>query len=217
MGYGLLLNFLRGAATVGGRGAATGAGEVVITQGGKKIAIEAAKGMAAVVLAKEVSKDITKQERCNKCEAYTLGNKHLIKRSMGDEVNTKYQFKIANLSSYPLTFKTYTPYVAEGNKKATTPIEEWSLSGTSFDGLWPMECILVEAKGQYAQFLDPKKPDFLAERVFGGLVDEARAQRVVKAPLKTTKLTWYFYEQEAKTYFDSIGGRIQVTSIFMPL
>ncbi|QBQ17121.1 Tox-REase-5 domain-containing protein [Acinetobacter haemolyticus] len=216
MGYGLLLNFLRGAATVGGRGAATGAGEVVITQGGKKIAIEAAKGMAAVVLAKEVSKDITKQERCNKCEAYTLGNKHLIKRSMGDEVNTKYQFKIANLSSYPLTFKTYTPYVAEGNKKETTPIEEWSLSGTSFDGLWPMECILVEAKGQYAQFLDAKKPDFLKMSVYRDLVSEATRQKGAITPYKTTKLTWYFYEDEARRYFVRQGGII-VTSIFMPL
>ncbi|WP_436872550.1 Tox-REase-5 domain-containing protein [Acinetobacter haemolyticus] len=216
MGYGLLLNFLRGAATVGGRGAATGVGEVVITQGGKKIAIEAAKGMAAVVLAKEVSKDITKQERCNKCEAYTLGNKHLIKRSMGDEVNTKYQFKIANLSSYPLTFKTYTPYVADGNKKATTPIEEWSLSGTSFDGLWPMECILVEAKGQYAQFLDAKKPDFLKMSVYRDLVSEATRQKGAITPYKTTKLTWYFYEDEARRYFVRQGGII-VTSIFMPL
>lgn len=214
--YGLLVGILRGAVTVGGRGVATGVGEVVVTQGGKKIAIEAAKGMAAVVLAKEVTKDKEKQERCNKCEAYALGNKYLIKRSMGDEVNTEYQYKIANLSSYPLTFKAYTPYVAEGNKKATTPIEEWSLSGTSFDGLWPMECILVEAKGQYAQFLDPKKPKFLKVDVFRGLVFEARRQKAAIMTYKTTKLTWYFYEREAKAYFDSNGGRV-VTSIFMPL
>lgn len=196
--------------------ATTGAGEVIVTQGGRKLAIEAAKGMATVVLAKEVSKDITKQQRCNKCEAYQFGNKHLIKRSMGAEVNTQYQVKISNLSSYPLTFRSYTPYVAEGNTKATTQIEEWNLTGTSFDGLWPMECILVEAKGQYAQFLDPKKPRFLKVDVFNGLVLEARRQKTVITPYKTTKLTWYFYEREAKTFFDNNGGLI-VTSIYMPL
>lgn len=214
--YGFLIGILRGAVAVGGRGVATGVGEVVVTQGGKKIAIEAAKGMAAVVLAKEVTKDKEKQERCNKCEAYALGNKFLIKRSMGEEVNTEYQYKIANLSSYPLTFKAYKSYVAEGNKKATTPIEEWSLSGTSFDGLWPMECILVEAKGQYAQFLDPKKPDFLKMSVYRDLVSEATRQKGAITPYKTTKLTWYFYEDEARRYFVRQGGII-VTSIFMPL
>lgn len=209
----LILRLAGGAAA---RTTATGAGEVIVTQGGRKLAIEAAKGMATVVLAKEVSNDITKQQRCNKCEAYQFGNKHLIKRSMGAEVNTQYQVRISNLSSYPLTFRSYTPYVAEGNTKATTQIEEWDLTGTSFDGLWPMECILVEAKGQYAQFLDPKKPRFLKVDVFNGLVVEARRQKTVVTPYKTTKLTWYFYEQEAKTFFDNNGGLI-VTSIYMPL
>ena len=51
MGWGLLLNLGR-LATVGGRGAATGTGGVVVTQGGRTIAVEAAKGMATVVLAK---------------------------------------------------------------------------------------------------------------------------------------------------------------------
>ena len=111
----LILRLAGGAAA---RTAATGAGEVIVTQGGRKLAIEAAKGMATVVLAKEVSKDITKQQRCNKCEAYQFGNKHLIKRSMGAEVNTQYQIKISNLSSYPLTFRSYTPYVAEGDRKS---------------------------------------------------------------------------------------------------
>lgn len=200
----------------GTRSVATGVGEVVITQGGKKIAVEAIKGMATIVLAKEVSKDKTKQERCNKCEPYKLGNKHLIKRSMGAEINTEYQYKIANLSSYPLTFKTYTPYIVAGNKKATTPIEEWNVGTTSFDGLWPMECILVEAKGQYAQFLDPKKPKFLKLNVFNGLVSEARRQKMAIASYKTAKLNWYFYEREAKAFFDNNGGRV-VASIYMPL
>ena len=138
MGWGLLINLGRGLATAGGRGAVTGTGEIVVTQGGKTIATEAAKGMAAIILAKEVSKDITKQQRCNKCEPYQLGNKHQIKRPMGNEINTQYQIKIANLSSYPLTFKASDPYLVPGNKKQTTDIQEWTLAGVSFDGLWLM-------------------------------------------------------------------------------
>ncbi|WP_180034537.1 MULTISPECIES: Tox-REase-5 domain-containing protein [unclassified Acinetobacter] len=135
---------------------------------------------------------------------------------MGAEVNTEYQIKISNLSSYPLTFNSYTPYIADGNTKATTPIEEWNLVGTSFDGLWPIDCILVEAKGQYSQFLDPEKPRFLKMDVFNGLVLEARREKTVITPYKTIKPTWYFYEREAKTFFDSNGGLI-VSSIYMSL
>ncbi|WP_180175540.1 MULTISPECIES: Tox-REase-5 domain-containing protein [unclassified Acinetobacter] len=212
----LAWTLLRGLATAGARSTATGVGEVVITEGGKRIAIEAAKGMATLILAKEVSKDVKKQEKCKKCEAYALGDKYLIKRSMGDETNTQYQLKIANLSSYPLTFKAYTPYIVEGNKKPTTPIEEWQLNGVSFDGLWPLECILVEAKGRYAQFLDGSKPEFMVEKIFREMLAEAARQRAVNLRFKTTKLVWYFYENETKQHFDSIGGNI-VTSIHMPL
>ncbi|NUF24582.1 hypothetical protein HUN23_17645 [Acinetobacter oleivorans] len=207
---------LRGAAALGGRAAAPAAGEVIGVQGGRVIATEAAKGMATIVLAKEVSKDITKQQRCNKCEPYQLGNKIQLERTMGNEINTQYQLKIANLSSYPLTFKASAPFIKPGNKKETTQIQEWNVSGVDFDGLWPMECILVEAKGRYAQFLDPKMKDFIKIGVFDKLVKEARSQKVVQSSLKTSKLTWYFYEQEAKRHFDTISNRI-VTTIFMPL
>ncbi|MDC4923598.1 hypothetical protein OHV99_18140, partial [Acinetobacter baumannii] len=108
---------LRGAAAVGGRAAIPAAGEVVATQGGRVIATEAAKGMATIVLAKEVAKDITQQQRCNKCEPYQLGNKIQLERTMGNEINTQYQLKIANLSSHPLTFKASPPFLKPGNKK----------------------------------------------------------------------------------------------------
>ncbi|MBJ8481043.1 hypothetical protein I6M70_16920 [Acinetobacter pittii] len=205
---------LRGAAAVGGR-AAPAAGEVVVTQGGRTIATEAAKGMAAIVLAKEVSKDRTKQERCNKCEPYQLGVKHQLKRPMGNEINTEYQVKIANLSSYPLTFRASAPYLVPGNKKETTDIQEWLVSGVSFDGLWPMECILVEAKGRYAQFLQGK-PDFLKKTIFDKMRNEALSQKTVKDRFKSAKLSWYFYEQETKKHFDRLSRNI-VTTIFMPL
>ena len=209
----LAWTLLRGLATAGARSTATGVGEVVITEGGKRIAIEAAKGMATIILAKEVSKDVVKQRRCNRCESYALGNKYLDKRPMGDETNTEYQLRIANLSSYPLTFKAYTPYIGEGNKKATTPIEEWLLKGVSFDGLWPIECILVEAKGRYAQFLDPKKPDIVRDSVYGKLIAEAGRQQVVALSCKTA-VAWYFLEEEAKDYFDQQSQNSVVTIHF---
>lgn len=211
--WGLLF---RGLATAGARTAAPAAGEVVAAQGGRVIATEAAKGMATIVLAKEVSKDITKQQRCNKCEPYQLGNKHEIERSMGNEINTQYQFKIANLSSHPLKFRVSEPFLKPGNKKPTTKVQEWFVGGVSFDGLWPMECILVEAKGRYAQFLDPKMKEFIQLNVYRALVKEARSQKTVQLSLKTAKLNWYFYEKEAKEYFDDLSRNI-VTTIFMPL
>lgn len=207
---------LRGAAAVGGRAAIPAAGEVVATQGGRVIATEAAKGMATIVLAKEVAKDITQQQRCNKCEPYQLGNKHEIERSMGNEINTQYQFKIANLSSYPLTFRTSEPFLKPGNKKETTKVQEWVVGGVSFDGLWPMECILVEAKGRYAQFLDPKMKVFIRNNVFDLMIKEASSQRTVVLTLKTAKLNWYFYEKETKEFFDERIGNL-IHTIFMPL
>lgn len=207
---------LRGLATAGARVAAPAAGEVIGVQGGRVIATEAAKGMATIVLAKEVSKDITKQQRCNKCEPYQLGNKHQLERTMGNEVNTQYQLKIANLSSYPLTFKASPPFLKTGNKKPTTQIQEWVVSGVSFDGLWPMECILVEAKGRYAQFLDPKMKEFITDNVFKLMVKEAKSQRTVVLTLKGAKLQWYFYEKETKAYFDDLLFNA-IHTIFMPL
>ena len=215
MGWGLLINLGRGLATAGGRGAVTGTGEIVVTQGGKTIATEAANGMAAIILAKEVSKDITKQQRCNKCEPYQLGNKHQIKRPMGNEINTQYQIKIEHSTSYPLTFKASDPYLVSGNKKQTTEIQEWILAGVSFDGLWPMECILVEAKGRYAQFLEGK-PDFMKNNIFLKMRNEATSQRSVVSRFRTAKLNWYFYEKETKVYFDRFSRNI-VSTIFMPL
>jgi hypothetical protein len=206
---------LRGLATAGARVAAPTAGEVIGVQGGRVIATEAAKGMATIVLAKEVAKDITQQQRCNKCEPYQRGNKHQLERSMGNEVNTQYQLKIANLSSFPLTFKASPPFIKAGNKKATTQIQEWNVSGVSFDGLWPMECILVEAKGRYAQFLEGK-PIFMKREIFKKMQAEALSQKAVKDTFKSAKLSWYFYEQETKLFFDSMTGHL-IQTIYMPL
>ena len=206
----------RGLVTAGARVAAPAAGEVVATQGGRVIATEAAKGMATIVLAKEVATDVAQQQRCNKCEPYQRGTKIELERSMGHEINTEYQFKIANLSSHPLKFRVSEPFLKPGNKKPTTKVQEWSVGGVSFDGLWPMECILVEAKGRYAQFLDPKMNKFVKENVFTLMYKEADSQKKAVLMLKGAKLQWYFYEKETKKYFDNLISNT-IHTIFMPL
>lgn len=139
-------------ATATAGGVVVGAGGFVITETGRRVAVEALKGVGVTILAKEISEDLETQEKCNKCDSYNLGHKLMIKRTMGDRTNTYYQAYIANIASLPLKFNSYPPYIKEGNTKETTQIEEWKLKGVAFDGLWPTECMLVEAKGMMLSF-----------------------------------------------------------------
>ncbi|MDA3441283.1 Tox-REase-5 domain-containing protein [Acinetobacter bereziniae] len=164
---------------------------------------------------KEIEKE--KQTKCKKCEAFTFGKKHRKKISFGDSDNAKYQFKISNMLSDPLKFRAGTPSVSEGKTKPSTPIEEWLLNDVSFDGLWPIPCTLVEAKGNYAQFLDPRKPEFIKEKVFlKHLAKEAIAQKKVSMKYKTAQLQWYFMEEAAKKYFDNVNSLI-IQTFYKPL
>lgn len=161
----------------------------------------------------EIEKE--KQTKCKKCEAFTLGKKHIKKISFGDPDNAKYQFKISNMLSDPLKFKVGTSSVSEGKTKPSTPIEEWMLSNISFDGLWPIPCTLVEAKGNYAQFLTESKRK-IREFIYQGLIKEAGRQKTINLRYKTTKLIWYFMEEDAKKHFDDVSGRL-VTTVHEPL
>lgn len=172
-----------------------------------------AKEIQEKIKNKEIDKE--KQTKCKKCEAFTFGKKHRKKISFGDSDNAKYQFKISNMLSDPLKFRAGTPSVSEGKTKPSTPIEEWLLNDVSFDGLWPIPCTLVEAKGNYAQFLTESKKG-IRKFIFEGLTKEAIGQRSVNIKYKTNKLVWYFLEQEAKQHFDIESGEI-VKTIFMPL
>ncbi|MFT0693661.1 Tox-REase-5 domain-containing protein [Acinetobacter bereziniae] len=162
---------------------------------------------------KEIEKE--KQTKCKKCEAFTFGKKHRKKISFGDPDNTKYQFKISNMLSDPLKFRAGTPSVSEGKTKPSTPIEEWLLNDVSFDGLWPIPCTLVEAKGNYAQFLAESKRK-IREFIYQGLIKEAGRQKTINLRYKTTKLIWYFIEEDAKKHFDDVSGRL-VTTVYEPL
>ncbi|MBJ8551225.1 Tox-REase-5 domain-containing protein [Acinetobacter bereziniae] len=162
---------------------------------------------------KEIDKE--KQTKCKKCEAFTFGKKHRKKISFGDPDNTKYQFKISNMLSDPLKFRAGTPSVSEGKTKPSTLIEEWLLNDVSFDGLWPIPCTLVEAKGNYAQFLAESKRK-IREFIYQGLIKEAGRQKTINLRYKTTKLIWYFIEEDAKKHFDDVSGRL-VTTVYEPL
>lgn len=162
---------------------------------------------------KEIEKE--KQTKCKKCEAFTFGKKHRKKISFGDPDNAKYQFKISNMLSDPLKFRAGTPSVSEGKTKPSTLIEEWLLNDVSFDGLWPIPCTLVEAKGNYAQFLAESKRK-IREFIYQGLIKEAGRQKTINLRYKTTKLIWYFIEEDAKKHFDDVSGRL-VTTVYEPL
>ncbi|WP_266126000.1 Tox-REase-5 domain-containing protein [Acinetobacter bereziniae] len=162
---------------------------------------------------KEIEKE--KQTKCKKCEAFSFGKKHRKKISFGDPDNAKYQFKISNMLSDPLKFRAGTPSVSEGKTKPSTPIEEWLLNDVSFDGLWPIPCTLVEAKGNYAQFLAESKRK-IREFIYQGLIKEAGRQKTINLRYKTTKLIWYFIEEDAKKHFDDVSGRL-VTTVYEPL
>ncbi|WP_336034162.1 Tox-REase-5 domain-containing protein [Acinetobacter bereziniae] len=162
---------------------------------------------------KEIDKE--KQTKCKKCEAFTFGKKHRKKISFGDPDNAKYQFKISNMLSDPLKFRAGTPSVSEGKTKPSTLIEEWLLNDVSFDGLWPIPCTLVEAKENYAQFLAESKRK-IREFIYQGLIKEAGRQKTINLRYKTTKLIWYFIEEDAKKHFDDVSGRL-VTTVYEPL
>lgn len=163
---------------------------------------------------KEIEKE--KQTKCKKCEAFTFGKKHRKKISFGDSDNAKYQFKISNMLSDPLKFRAGPPSVSEGKTKPSTPIEEWLLNDVSFDGLWPIPCTLIEAKGNYAQFLDSKKPEIIRKNVYRQLIDEARSQSMIALKYKSAKLQWYFMEEAAKKNFDTVSG-LMVQTFYKPL
>lgn len=210
----------------GGRVLGGVGGRIITAETGKKITqIILKSGNGEIVLDKETSKDKDKQEKCNKCEAYVQGFKTVYLRTMGDRFNADYQFMVSNFSSIPITFSQYAPFIKDGNKKETTPLEEWKLKNVSFDGLWPIPCILVEAKGKYDQFLaknnvgkkDGKERVFMEDISFGKLLKEAQTQNLVRRSLKKVGLHWHFAEKEAKEHFDGTGGNRFVTSIFFPM
>jgi len=91
-------------------------------------------------------------------------------------------------------------------------IEEWNFSGVDFDGLHPAECLLFEVKHGYDGFLEtndwnaggrpninPNMP--WAKDIFKRMVDQARRQHTVVAPLHPeVRLTWVFSSMETQVF-----------------
>jgi hypothetical protein len=74
---------------------------------------------------------------------------------------------------------------------------------------------LVEAKGQYAQFLEPKKL-FMAPSVYEGLIKQAKRQMLVVLSTKgQVKLQWHFMELEAQQHFVFLKGK--APSFYTPI
>jgi hypothetical protein len=180
-----------------------------------------ARGLAALAVAATVDKVITESKtqtkddvcrqgdqrpQCQKCQAENEGAKMRVGRNMGASINAEYQLKIANMNSGRRI----------GFGMAGNQIDEWVFRGVDFDGLWPdHDCTLVEAKGQYAQFLEPKKL-FMAPSVYEGLIKQAKRQMLVVLGTKgQVKLQWHFMELNAQQKFMALGGI--VPSFYTPL
>ncbi|WP_230414546.1 Tox-REase-5 domain-containing protein [Collimonas silvisoli] len=135
----------------------------------------------------------TKSE-CKKCLGEKNGMKFRRARNMGAPINAEYQIKIANMNS--------GRRIGFGN--VGNFIDEWVFRMTDFDGLWPDDnCTLVEAKGQYAQFLEPKKFEKFGKFVFIGLKKQAGRHIGIVATAPGVHLQWHFMEQEAWRKFAS--------------
>jgi len=98
--------------------------------------------------------------------------------------------------------------------------EEWVWLGTDFDGIVPGECLLQEAKANYAQFLKRNDDGELKERkwfegytaLFSQL--ERQAGKVNSNP--PARLRWYFEEAELREYMLTALIENQVTSVWQP-
>jgi hypothetical protein len=77
------------------------------------------------------------------------------------------------------------------------PGTEWHYNGVDFDGFREADCMLMEAKGRYAQFLDENSPTGWVPWFEGGaaaLLKQARAQVDAADPMPPVLLTWFFME-----------------------
>jgi len=100
----------------------------------------------------------------------------------------RYQLRIANLKAGPEKFAA----LPSGNKDQYQ-VTEWSYNGISdFDGFWRAQCTLVEAKGNYDQFLDmPWVDDNWWKDTFSVMLKQMRKHRAAATPAPVT-VQWHF-------------------------
>jgi len=187
--------------------------------------------------AQAVPRDRTRELDCSETTDETACNECVLKQGYIDKpsggryvsasnlVNYEYQLYIANLRSAPLHFgymvadqadperkffsvDTLFDYINRGGYSRT--VQEWHFNACEFDGFWPGECTVVEAKGNYAHFLDDfgePRWEFVRKEVFGKWNEQMRRQRnalVVAGPQGS--LHWYFMQDATRTAAIRIAG-----------
>lgn len=139
--------------------------------------------------------------------------------------NYEYQLYIANLRSAPLRFGFMVADKADPDraffsvdtlfdylhrKGFSRTVQEWHFNACEFDGFWPLDCTVVEAKARYDHFLDEDgepKYKFVKRSVFQPWKTQMDRQRAAIAIAEPQgKLTWCFMQLNSMRAALQIGG-----------
>ena len=172
--------------------------------------------------------ETTDETACNECvlkQGYIdkpIGGRYVSAKNL---VNYEYQLYVANLRSAPLRFGYMVADKADPERKFfsvdtlfdyinrrgySRTVQEWHFNACEFDGFWPGECTVVEAKGNYDHFLDendrPKYP-FVRSSVFDPWQAQMLNQRAAISVAKPQgQLRWCFMQQRAMMAGINISG-----------
>jgi len=172
--------------------------------------------------------ETTDETACNECvlkQGYIdkpIGGRYVSAKNL---VNYEYQLYVANLRSAPLRFgymvadkadperkffsvDTLFDYINRGGYSRT--VQEWHFNACEFDGFWPGECQVVEAKGNYAHFLDDfgePRWDFVMGKVFKPWIGQMNRQRMaIQIAEPQGSLRWYFMQEAVRAAAVGFAG-----------
>ncbi|KWV16742.1 Tox-REase-5 domain-containing protein [Xanthomonas translucens] len=171
------------------------------------------------------------ETQCNQCKLHTgvlLPAKPRRAIRKQNKINWDYQLYIANMNASPERFvycdkDTGQPLgdfdfslaarainavkgVPQPNPEQLN-LTEWLYSGVWFDGFWRDKCTVVDAKGQYKQFLDednePNK-GFPAIKMFPEMIQESASQNsAINDARPQASLEWHFLQIELWSWAQS--------------
>ncbi len=102
------------------------------------------------------------------------------------------------------------------------PGTEWQFSGLDFDGFKSAECLLVEAKAEYDQFLEQQPDGSIAPKAWYAsfetkMLPQARTQAIAALQGAPARLHWYFQTPLAYQYMaPALRRTIPLQPIYQP-
>lgn len=192
------------------------------------------------VRAREVDcSEMADETACNEC-ALKQGvidkprsGRYITQRNL---VNYEYQLYIANMRSAPLRFGFMVADQADPDREffsvdtlfdhlhrggLSRTIQEWHFNGCEFDGFWPDDCQVVEAKGNYEHFLDENdRPKYRFARfaVFEPWLKQMTNQRAaIEVAEPEGSLRWYFMQRRTLMAGITIAGLDPSLCVPMPM